>query len=89
MYKYAHGFTPQLLCDMIMMASVVYERNIRNTNSHNINILKCNDEWNLNLFKYARGKVWRGVPYNKHNMTSVEAFIYVCKKNHCQNNHTK
>ncbi len=36
MYKYVHGFTSKLLCDMIVMASDVNVRNTGNTDSINV-----------------------------------------------------
>ncbi len=44
MYKCVHGFAPKLLCDMIVMASDINERNTRNIDSRNVNIPKSNIE---------------------------------------------
>ncbi len=53
MYKCVHGFTPKLLCDMIVMTSDVNVRNTRNTDSLNIYIPKPNIECYRKSFKYA------------------------------------
>ncbi len=45
MYKCVHGFTPKLLCDMIVMASDVNVRTTRNTDSLNVYIAKLNIEY--------------------------------------------
>ncbi len=53
MYKCVDGFAPKLLCDMIVMASVVNERNTRNVGSPNVHISKPNVECFRKSFKYA------------------------------------
>ncbi len=70
----------RLLCDMIVMASDVNERNTRNTDTLNVYIPMHNIECFRKCFKYAGSKIWNGVPNNIHNAPSVEAFKYVYKK---------
>ncbi len=57
MYKYVHGIAPKLLCDRLVMASDINERNTRNTNSLNVYIPKSNIEWHHKSVKYAGGKI--------------------------------
>ncbi len=53
MYKCVDGFAPKLLCDMIVMASVVNKRNTRNVGSPKVHISKPNVECFRKSFKYA------------------------------------
>ncbi len=71
MFKCVHGFALKLLCDMIVMASDVYETNTRNTNSHN---LMLNAVENLN---YADAKVWTGVPKNIHAECTISQWRHL------------
>ncbi len=79
-YKCVNGFAPKLLCDIIVMASYVNERNTRNTDSLNVYIPKPNNECYRKYFKHAGGKIWNDSPNNIQNAPSVETFKYGNKK---------
>ncbi len=77
MFKCVHGFALKVLCDIIVMASDVNERNIRNIDLLTLYVSKSNIESTKNLlnmqvvyqnvFKYTGGKIWNSVPDNIQN----------------------
>ncbi len=75
MYKYVNDFALKLLCDIIVMASNVNERN---ANSLNVYVHKPNIECYHQLNMH--GKILNGVHNNIHNAPSVEAFKYAYTK---------